>query len=228
MSDPIKMVNPGPRFFYKYQQVNKYMLQNLAKNQLWMSKVTSFNDPFEFNYKLKNEELLNEEQQKNIADFLECGVICLAAHPELVRDPDQDDQLLFPDNMLMWSHYADNHYGICFGLRKKVIITKVHYTDSFPIVDPTNKLPVEAQLYMAMHTKQECWEYEQEYRALNLEIRNSGLNLQDSYPIERIYFGLRTPDDEKELIKNILSDRNIEFYQASLLNDNFIMKFDKV
>jgi phage-related protein len=227
MSTPVQLYQDGPRFFYKYQPINKYSLQNLVADQLWMSQVTSFNDPFEFKYDIINENKLTIQKQKNIKTFLECGVTCLATHPELTKNPDQDDRSFFPDNMLMWSHYSENLFGFCLGLRKKAVIFKVNYTNIFPSIDPDSKLELLAQFFIAMHTKQKCWEYENEYRALNLGIRNAGAPCKDSYELERIYFGLRTTAGDEALIRNILNDREITFYKAKLNKQNFRIEFDE-
>ncbi len=228
MREPIRLYQDGPRFFYKYQKINKYTLQNLVSDELWMSQVTSFNDPFEFKYHLVNYELITPQQEEFIKEFLECGVTCLAAHPELTINPDQEDVKYFPDNMLMWSHYSENHFGFCMGLRKKVLIYKVNYTDTFPIVDTNSNIPIEAQIFVAMHTKQKCWEYENEYRALNLNIRNAGARCKDSFELERIYFGLRTTKGDEDLIRNILNDREIVYYKARLNKEYFRIEFIEV
>lgn len=228
MKEPLKFYQEGPKFFYKYQKVTKYTLQNLVADQLWMSQVTNFNDPFEFKYHLLNSQILTKEEQNNIFEFLGCGVICLASHPELTKNPNQEDSMFYPDNMLMWSHYSDNHYGFCLDLRKKAIIYKVNYSDLFPTVDPDHQSPLIAQFILAMHTKQKCWEYENEYRALNLNLRNAGLPCKNSYELERIYFGLRTPKGDEDLVRNILNDRDIIYFRAKLNEKFYKIEFDKV
>jgi hypothetical protein len=228
MAKPLQIDQDGPRFFYKYQAINKYSLQNLVFDQLWVSQVTSFNDPFEFKFDLLNEQRLTPQQQRNIKEFLQSGVICLATHPELTKNPDQGDSEFYPDNMLMWSHYTDNHFGFCLGLRKKAIIYEVNYSDTFPSIDPDSNLDLYAQFFIAMHTKQKCWEYENEYRAINLHLRNTGQPCKNSYELERIYFGLRTTPGDEALIRNILNDRDITFYKARLNKQNFRIEFDEV
>lgn len=183
---PTQLAQIGPKLFFKYQQINKYTLQNLVDNQLWMSQISAFNDPFEFQYHILQDEPLSNEQKDNFEMMEQCGVVCLSTHPKLKANPDLDDNQIHPDNMLMWSHYANNHYGFCLGLRKKAIIYAVKYSDEFPIIDLESELQLEIQLFVALHTKQNCWSYENEYRMLNTGIQNDGIPCEDTFEIEYV------------------------------------------
>jgi len=227
--EPVQLKQDGPRFFFKYQGINKYTLQNLAENQLWMSQLKVFNDPFEGKYSIKDNLSLSKEQKEQLELISESGVICLTTHETLIQDPNYDDNLIFPENMLMWAHYANNHYGMCLGLRKKAIIYKVIYDDQFPEMDLNNeKIPLALQAFKIIHTKHKCWAYENEYRAMNVMIKNGGLPCENSYEIERIYFGMRTPESEINLVKNIVNDRDIKFYKAELNPCSFLINFNQI
>ncbi len=69
---------------------------------------------------------------------------------------------------LMWSHYADNHQGICleFGVKNVVVCAaqKVEYRDVYPALrlDATD----EYQNLLPILTKSEVWKYEDEYRLI--------------------------------------------------------------
>jgi len=194
-----------------------------------MSQLKVFNDPFEGKYKLKDDLIPSTEQKERIELISKSGVVCLATHPSLIVDPSIDDTNIHPDNILMWSHYSDNHYGICLGLRKNAIIYKVNYAKEFPELDLNEeKLPLELQAFFILHRKHKSWAYENEYRAINADIQNGPLSCGRSYEIERIYFGLRTSKGEIDLIKNIASGRNINFYQAKLKSNNFDFEFIEI
>ena len=69
-------------------------------------------------------------------------------------------------NLLMWSHYADGHKGICieFNAKNEVICNalRVEYRKEYPkwrLDDIENRLD-------ALLTKADVWEYEQEYRLI--------------------------------------------------------------
>lgn len=225
---PSMLKQEGPKFFFKYLPISTYSLQNLDQEQLWLTQIKSFNDPFEFKFIKRNEELLTKEENETIQMFLDSGVLCLSTHDDLIINPNQTDQNIFPDNMLMWSHYAEQHYGFCLGLRKESIIYPVKYDDEFPIVDPELDLNIYIQTFVAMHTKQKCWSYENEYRAINTEIKHGGKGYKDFFDLERIYFGLRTPKGEINVVKNILRGRNIEYYQAKLEGTKYKLIFERI
>lgn len=76
--------------FYKYMSINKNTLNAFINEYCWFSNPMSFNDPFDC--ALVKGEKFNEfflERKK---------ILCLATEY---------------DNLLMWSHYADCHRGLC-------------------------------------------------------------------------------------------------------------------
>lgn len=72
-----------------------------------------------------------------------------------------------PDNILMWSHYADSHRGICLEfdgtLEFMADAQKVQYTfERFPINPYYDNR--EAMMKKALLTKSDQWSYESEWR----------------------------------------------------------------
>ena len=68
-------------------------------------------------------------------------------------------------NILMWSHYAQNHEGYIIGFNAEheyfdYGLEKMNYTDKRPYLDPTQSRQ-DASLFT---TKSTDWSYEQEYR----------------------------------------------------------------
>ena len=74
-----------------------------------------------------------------------------------------------PCSTLMWSHYADNHRGICleFTTREAPFqcAQKVVYRSEYPQWQP--HILLEARIEQALLTKSDDWEYEDEYRILS-------------------------------------------------------------
>jgi hypothetical protein len=217
---------------FKYQSINKNSLSGLEQGKLWASKAIHFNDPFEFRLKrsstpkglknlrkenshlkdLKDEELLNIailEYEKKISDM---GVISFTESPQ---------------NILMWSHYAAEHKGICleFTLNdgqalNDVAIYKVSYERYYPEIDFENIWNING-LAKILLTKSEEWGSEKELRT----IRMSGNELYDyPVPLSGIIFGLRTSESEKSMIKEILSDKDINFQQIKLADQEYKLK----
>jgi hypothetical protein len=74
-------------------------------------------------------------------------------------------------NLLMWSHYARNHQGVClqFDSRTEPILGafKVAYQQALPL----RTVPEHEQdaLLAALLTKSDVWQYEQEFRVIAKE-----------------------------------------------------------
>jgi len=118
---------------YRYTSFDEHSLDILENDQLWMSSPMSFNDPFDceytFNYgkptnihnflsKNRKEELPDIDHEK-IDKFME--EIINDIHTDMVNHfTNLSKHRLFitcfseiKDSVLMWSHYADDHKGIC-------------------------------------------------------------------------------------------------------------------
>lgn len=72
-----------------------------------------------------------------------------------------------PDSTLMWSHYADNHRGICLEFSKdNALIEKarpVRYRKTYPEWTPTTAADGPLDLVL---TKSSDWAYEREFRIM--------------------------------------------------------------
>lgn len=80
-----------------------------------------------------------------------------------------------PTNILMWSHYANCHTGICIGFKTKyfdlnsVMIEKVLYSNDFPKLESLKNIPL-------LITKSLDWKYENEYRLITISINEMYFN----------------------------------------------------
>lgn len=72
----------------------------------------------------------------------------------------------------MWSHYAQNHTGICIGFNTEVSpfnsVKKVTYSETRPKVE-FNSTP-ETLIEQILLTKSQHWKYEREWRVLKRTI----------------------------------------------------------
>lgn len=80
-----------------------------------------------------------------------------------------------PGNLLMWSHYADSHRGICLEFTTRNVVmccaTQVEYSSTFPIVRLYSES--EDDNLVPLLTKADVWSYEHEYRLVAQERGNS-------------------------------------------------------
>jgi hypothetical protein len=132
-----------------------------------------------------------------------------------------------PDDILMWSHYSDDHKGYClefeasddtpfFGEAQPVI-----YSDSYPTVD-FFQTPSHEQLELIFLTKASHWRYENEWRIID---HTAGPGMRE-YPeglMTGVIFGVRLSECHKSDIRKWLAQRNhnVQTYQAVRQDGNF-------
>jgi len=190
--------------FFRYQKINKKTLQNLVRNQNWLSDPLVYNDPFEFklqdgsHFDGKNITYLSQEENE-IKDFIwenisKYGVICYSTEDS---------------NILLWSHYADNHKGMCLVFDVPKPISKgfyeVKYTKSFPKINlNATKEDLGPEIIKVVTTKAEVWSYEKEYRQILLM-----KNCFTDYPgeIVEVIFGCRTPFEDIQSVVEIIQPK---------------------
>ena len=117
-------------------------------------------------------------------------------------------------NILMWSHYAQNHEGYVLGFDSSheyfdYGLEKIIYSDERPYLDPT-KSSQDASIF---YTKSTDWQYEQEYRKsqgfvkpVKLENGNTLLPFPDEVPSpsDRELTKVRLFDFPKECISSVI------------------------
>jgi Protein of unknown function (DUF2971) len=88
-------------------------------------------------------------------------------------------------NILMWSHYADSHRGVCFRFKASSTTPffgqaqPVTYQSARPIFNPFDN-NLDRQVDAALLTKAELWIYEEEWRIVEYE-RGPGVH---NFPAE--------------------------------------------
>lgn len=80
------------------------------------------------------------------------------------------------DDILMWSHYADGHKGICVEFQitdrspEYVLPDRVTYQDRLPEIN-AYKTSDKEKVRRLLYTKARHWEYEKEWRIVNMHTR---------------------------------------------------------
>lgn len=245
-------------YLYKYTPHNndsrKYEI--ITKSQLWFSKVESFNDPIDskLDYRqdyspeeireywenfLKNKpehpqtitQILHNwgsntsfvQQQNRVFEDgrSKLGVLCFSKNPE---------------NILMWSHYANNHKGIVYEFKPSLFTDKrtssftafpykVNYPKDKSYEPLSYTLTGDAkkeQFAYELLTKAKDWEYEEEYRMIDFE--NSGNKTFKKDSLISIIFGVRTSDVEIDIMKCLCKKYglcHIQFKKAKFKDGKF-------
>jgi hypothetical protein len=146
---------------------------------------------------------------------------------------------------LMWSHYADDHRGVCLlyripeefflDQRTQVIgVAPVTYAGRSPLLEwfkttaPKLGEPgapgMGVELCKKLFTiKDPCWAYEQEVRAIR-EVPGS-LQIPTRF-LAQIIFGLRTPQDVIERLKRDAANKKIEYFHMRRSEEDFGIEVD--
>jgi len=236
--------------FYKYTKVDSFeaIVQN---SSLTFKNPTVFNDPYDcfpglISFKVvplnfrkylieKYKPLLDQEILTRIKNSTDNEII------KYFRDvafPAEHSRLAItcfseiPDNLLMWSHYADSHMGVCIGFDIKKLyfdiimhqpaIIKVKYRDNL-LKTEYFKSPMEA-ISNCFRIKAKCWNYEKEIRILltNLTLDSSKITY---IPIKKetincIYLGSTINAENEEKVKSLCSSElpNVKIYKMELDN----------
>ncbi len=169
----------------------------------------------------------------NRQDVESWGVCCLSAVP--------------PHEILMWSHYADRHRGFClkfsnelskhFFVKRKpgdydkgpaiLAPSEVKYNNKYPVLNCIRDQPA-AMAKKAIFRKARPWEYEQEWRMV--EINGQGSLRFPSQYLTGVIFGCRMSDAHKRKIREWCKDRQpaITYYQARESLNSYRLQIDEI
>jgi hypothetical protein len=235
------------RYIYKYFSINVNTLKVLINNELYFSKPSDFNDPYDCqfnlelvpnsvaersvydNMNLNNDEieLFNSNFKKGIPEGLGNSFNKKLRDMILVTCFSED-----VDNFLMWSHYADSHKGICLKFDWKIHEDyfqgdKVIYKSKLPTIKYSSDEKFRNEISRIVSTKLKCWSYEKEVRSViegKSGKRNPSFNPK---ALVGVIFGDKTSNENVALIKRIIDlnedyDR-IDYFRAQLIkNENGI------
>lgn len=127
-----------------------------------------------------------------------------------------------PKNRLMWSHYSNSHKGFCIeydfnDLKDEVLPFPIIYSESRPLIpwkaaiDHTSESNEQAikDLTLGLLTKDQAWEYENEWRVLLPAANPPDLKV----PITAIYLGAHISPENKAIILEIANNHKIPVKQ---------------
>ena len=152
---------------------------------------------------------------------------------------------------LMWSHYANKHYGFCLEydftltlterrypdlLAAQLFLFPVHYSEKRPLISRAlfdgknianyikyNRLPPDflKKLMYGLLYKSEEWAYEKEWRIFQLPSEKPIMRLPKP---RKIFLGANIEETPKKRLIEIASKKHIPIYQMFLHSDKY--KFD--
>jgi hypothetical protein len=126
-------------------------------------------------------------------------------------------------NILMWSHYANSHRGICIGFNTATLSAyfleffkkyqlaispfKVYYQENCPIIDPEQ--PAKINFERQFTIKSIDWNYEKEWRFILFDRTNIEIEIPNE-AISVIILGCRIPRKSRMEIIELLRNKNMD------------------
>lgn len=180
---------------YKYHTINFNLLQSLRKQINWYSKLHLLNDPYECFF-------IDNTTTTAYKDFVSQLCVCC-----------------FSKNMneiLMWSHYANNHKGVCIEfdiIDENVIkgqLMEVTYSNELSTLNNVERTSTgHLSLNVSSNgkfltTKFQNWSYEEEFRAYIIceDANSNGMEKPFLGSLTALYFGKNSSQDDIELVKH--------------------------
>ena len=154
------------------------------------------------------------------------------------------------DNQLMWAHYANSYSGICVeydftrinefnGFIFPVEYTKIrpsvslqdlgiagfNYGDTEnPIISCETNI---SRVFSYLLSKNTCWQYEEEWRIINIGTANTPLFIDLPY-VRSITLGINLDDQCRRLILEVCKERHINCYQLIIDKESFQLHREEI
>jgi len=211
---------------YKFRDCSPYLFADLTNNSITLSRPHCMNDPFDSLYSIWSKEdnltnVIKDETHipmfKKSFDYYRFCSFCI--------DNDAENTIL--RNILMWSHYANKHEGICIKYKLKrncintdcsdnvyppTLLHRIDYKSSGPISVRNKSI----KIGLAFAHKDPCWEYEKEARLICYNATKEGdhdtMPYDEDISIEAVYFGIKCSNENKAIIKKLLNGKNVKYY----------------
>ncbi|MEN6405885.1 MAG: DUF2971 domain-containing protein [Thermoguttaceae bacterium] len=244
------MILPDVKHLYIYKPANQFTERIFQNMCLWSAKPKRFNDPFDCDLEvtkgITEEDMMDtvhalygqcEKWPPGITKFVDSivdkgGKFTQAERARL----DQEIQTVIDDNnnsgvvclsevndsILMWSHYAQHHTGVCIEFERTPnswlgdpeICMPVQYSSKYPVID-FGKMLLNRDgqtLNLMMRYKADCWAYEKEWRVIT-DHGDKPCALVGN--ISKVIFGLRTTDATRAAIQALCNTKGIRTVQAA-------------
>lgn len=255
----IKVIRPYPvDFLYKYRSMASPGLEELfSERKIYLNDATKFNDPFEcrpalayHQSSLKRQTFLKTMTRDRYPDADKKAVKKLMkGKGPMLTDPNVLEASYKgfvssvgiyclserKDDILMWSHYADSHRGLCLKFDASTEETifweafKVIYQEEYPNINIMDMSKAE-EFRKALLTKSTHWEYEQERRILKME-QEGGPGYYRFLPelLKGVILGAQMTTENKNTIIGWIKKypKMVTVYEATLSGNSYQLDITK-
>jgi hypothetical protein len=235
----IKPVFPRFVYKYKtLDPMNSESVQHvkaiILDSRLWLSSPADFNDPFDMRgcvtidggvkqrekrlSQLVNANLAHlnwKQRESKVREMMtktsdELAGVVTASHNKVVERVGVCSFSNDPRNILMWSHYADCHTGICiqFDVARDPITfleaISVEYSEDYPVI---NWLEDSAQqLKKVLLRKHLDWSYEEERRIVRIDSAKTPIEFSTD-AVSAVILGCRATTATEALVRDFVEER---------------------
>lgn len=122
------------------------------------------------------------------------------------------------DNLLMWSHYAQSHAGVCIqytrqGVSKLIAAAlPVHYDDERPVIDLFGDNPA-IKMRKILYTKSTVWDYEKEWRLVLHQ--HDPVQQLPAGTVSSVYLGAKMNPVQRQSVIEMCREANVPVVQAA-------------
>jgi Protein of unknown function (DUF2971) len=226
----IKVNKEKPKYLYKYCPINEHTINMICSNEAYFSLPIKFNDPFDCNI-VPEIIYTPEEHMKFVSVLKETNNFTQTEYRGLVENPKKFIGMEWNniieeirknikvfclssvnDNILMYSHYAEKHRGICleFLVTNDPFFDTLDYVRYKKMIPPfhafnENKNLIQNELKeIEVLTKSCQWSYEEEWRILK---NGSPIYIFSPEILSSIIFGCQTSSEDKIIIERAVEKR---------------------
>ena len=238
--------------FFKYSKITNHLLSALEEGSIYFSLQKDLNDPFDCELDIEKAinnaaNAINGDEGEKLRDLLKLD-------EEFDRFQTNINELgIFSSSLamdeyqtLLWSHYADNHKGVCvlYEMPMEFLddddnilgVTKVTYgqdtlTEWFKTLAPdlpvSHKHLITKLLKVVLTAKSPPWKYEGEVRIIRPS--SGSFNIDKSF-VKQICFGLQSTDEDIKKVKTATKGykSNIALYRATRDGTDFGIKYSEI
>ena len=235
---------------------------------VWFSKRSDFNDPFELHFSPSFEATTDEKievftcalQKKNPNLTYESAkaeaMFAFSSPPSILEQWEQKRLSLhekrlneevgvfslteYNDDILRWSHYANEHRGICIEFRPVEKEHEKFYYQAHKVVYPKDNRPPQLNFYhyrknpgelavKCLATKALHWKYEGEWRIIDV-INGPGKRSIPSGIISSVILGCRIESSNRNLMMRLASSyaTPVNIYQARIKSGYYELEIQKI
>ena len=267
------MVEADYNIFYKYMAINDNTLKVLKNQELYFSHPSEFNDPFDSKsnliWKGNMEDWIRFYSKRDnenpivvrniISENIKKGILKKKNGYISQENNGLKTVLDYPraccfskvkNNILMWSHYANDHKGICLCFKSEQIdngnflildstpqfLFPVKYDENIPKQVNMFSNYDSKELLSFFHTKHLSWKYETEYRLIlfSKDFHGKFTKSFRKEDLEGIIFGLNTPVEKIIEVYDIIKSNylqqgiKVNFYKTKEIKGKYAINAKKI